>query len=105
MKVIITESQYNRAVDFYISFLFDPHEVKIGIKRPKSIVWTKDGKTIVEIVDSEEFWVDPDIWEDISRMFNLDYFETQSVIKDWLEQHHNFGELTPFRDLPNQWLT
>jgi hypothetical protein len=28
-------------------------------------------------------------------MFSLEPFETQQVIKDWLEEHYKLGELTP----------
>ena len=97
MKVIITESQYNRTIDFYISHLLEPHEVKTSNKRPNSIYWIKDGEVIVEIENSKYFWLHRDIWDSISRMFELDYNGTQSVIKEWLEQHHNLGELTPIR--------
>ena len=29
-------------------------------------------------------------------MFDLDYDDTQSVIKEWLGQHSNLGGLTPY---------
>ena len=86
---------YNKAIDFYINHLLDPHEVKTHKEYPNSIFWVKDGNIIVEIKYSKYFWLRKDIWVDISRMFELDYNGTQSAIKDWLEQHHNLGELTP----------
>jgi uncharacterized membrane protein len=93
MKVIITESQFNRAIDRYISYLLEPHEVKTSKKYPDSIFWVKNGEVIVEIENSEYFWVRYEIWGSISQMFDFD--ETQSVIKVWLEQHYNLWELTP----------
>ena len=96
MKVIIKESQYNRMIDSYISFLLEPHEIKPDEENLDSIYWVKDGKAIVEIERSNIFWLHIDIWENISRMFNLDYSETQSVIKTWLEQHSNLKESIPF---------
>ena len=89
MKVIITESQYNRAIDFYISHVLEPHEVRTSEDFPDSIFWIKNEEAIVRIEDSEYFWLLNDIWKNISVTFNLDYKETQSVIRMWLEQHHN----------------
>ena len=86
---------YNRAIDQFISYCFEPHEVKTNKDYPNSIFWVKDGKIIVEIEKQQYFWLHYQIWADISKMFELDYDETQSVIKLWLEQHHNLGELTP----------
>ena len=88
---------YNRAIDQFISYCFEPHEVKTNKDYPNSIFWIKNGVVIVQIRNSEYFWLHLDIWDSISRMFELDYNGTQSVIKEWLEQHHNLGELTPIR--------
>ena len=95
MKVIITESQYNRAIDLFISHLLEPHEERTSDDYPDSIFWVKGGEIIAEIKKSEYFWLDYHIWIRISEMFGLDYEETQSVIKVWLEQHYNLGRLTP----------
>jgi hypothetical protein len=72
MKYIITESQYNKAIDKFITYHLEPHEEKTSKKYPDSIFWTN-----------------------ISIMFSLEYKETQEVIKYWLEEHYNLGSLTP----------
>ena len=95
MKVIITEAQYNRAINQFITYLLEPHEEKTYDRYPDAIYWVKGGEVIVEIENSEYFWLDYDIWIRISDMFGLDYGGTQSVIKMWLEQHYNLGGLTP----------
>ena len=95
MKVIITESQYNRAIDRFITYLLEPHEERTSEKYPESLFWVKGGEVIVEIENSAYFWLRRMIWDRISEMFGLDYAGTQSVIKVWLEQHYNLGELTP----------
>ena len=95
MKYIITESQYNKAIDRFISYQFEPHEEKTSKKYSDSIFWTKNGRIIVEIENSEYFWVINEIWTNISSMFSLEYEETQEVIKYWLEEHYNLGSLTP----------
>jgi hypothetical protein len=95
MKYIITESQYNSAIDKFISYQFEPHEEKTSKEYPESIFWIKDGKVIAEIEKSEIFWVRYQNFDIISNMFSLEYEETQEVIKYWLEEHYNLGSLTP----------
>jgi hypothetical protein len=97
MKVIITESQYNRAIDRFITYLLEPHEERTLEGYPNSIFWIKGGEVIVEIKKTGYFWLRYTTWNRISEMFGLDYDETQSVIKVWLEQHYNLGGLTPLR--------
>jgi hypothetical protein len=96
MKVIITESQYNKATDMFITYLLEPHK---SAKFQNSIYWVKEKQDliIVQIKNSELFWLRDVIWDRISQMFSLDYDETQSVIKMWLEKHYGLGGLTPKR--------
>jgi hypothetical protein len=95
MKYIITESQYDNTIDKFITYQLEPHEEKRTKKYPKSVFWVKDGEVIVEIQKSGYFWVSPQIWNNITLMFSLEYDETQQVIKDWLEEHYKLGGLTP----------
>ena len=95
MKYIITESQYNKAIDKFITYQLEPHEEKTSKEHPDSIFWVKDGEVIVKIDKSKNFWVKIDIWEIISSMFSLGYNETQEVIKEWLEEHYDLGLLIP----------
>ena len=95
MKVIITESQYNRVIDQFITYLLEPHEVRTSKKSPNSIFWVKGDRVIVEIQDSIDFWITKDIWYNISKMFSLDREDTQLVVRTWLEQHYDLGNLTP----------
>ena len=95
MKYIITESQYNKAIDKFITYQLEPHEEKTSKEYPNSIFWVKDNEVIAEIEKSEYFWIDYHIWDTISLMFSLEYEETQEVIKEWLEEHYKLGSLTP----------
>jgi hypothetical protein len=95
MKYIITESQYNKSIDKFITYIFEPHEEKRTRKFPDSIFWVKDGEVIAEIEKPKYFYVNYKIWDNISSMLSLEYSETQQVIKDWLEEHYKLGGLTP----------
>ena len=102
MKYIITESQYNNAINRFITYQLEPHEEKTSKEYPDSIFWVKDGEIIVEIekpeyfwVTSKNFWVKYEIWDTISSMFSLEGTETQEVIKEWLKEHYNLGSFIP----------
>ena len=95
MKYLIKESQYNNAINKFITHQLEPHKEKRTKKHSESIFWIKDGEVIVEILNSKYFWVNDQIWKNINVMFSLEYDETQQVIKDWLEEHYKLGELTP----------
>ena len=95
MKYVIKESQYGNIIDKFITHQLEPHKEKRTKKHSESIFWVKDGEVIVEIEKSEYFWVSPQIWRNINFMFSLEYFETQQVIKEWLEEHYKLGGLTP----------
>jgi len=98
MKYIIKESQYNNAIDKFMTYLLEPHEEKRTKEYP-SVFWVKDGEVIAEIEKSKYFWVNRQIWMNINFMFSLEYDETRQVIKDWLEEHYKLGELTPVIDV------
>ena len=95
MKYLIKESQYNNAINKFISHQFEPHKEKRTREYPESIFWIKDGEIIAEIEKSKDFFVSPQIWKNIMSMFSLEDTETQQVIKEWLEEHYKLGELTP----------
>ena len=97
MKYIITESQYNKIIDRFLTNQFEPHKEKTSKDYPDSIFWIKDGEIIVEIKKSKDVWVLDSVWNSISDMFSLEYDDTKSVIKSWLEKHYKLGGLTPFQ--------
>ena len=97
MKAVISESQYNRLIDSFITFLIEPHEEITDSGYSDSTFWIKNGEIISEKIEEEDIFLFSDsIWYEISEQFELDYDETQSVIKTWLEQHYGLGELTPY---------
>ena len=100
MKYLITESQYNKAIDKFITYKFEPHEEKTTPKHPNSIFWVKDGKVVAEIGKKNSiFWVEVDVWRSISSMFSLGRNETEQLISLWLEEHYSSEGLTPMLHL------
>jgi hypothetical protein len=101
MKYIITESQYNKAIDKFISKQFEGFE-EVRIPRYGLVVWVKDGKIVAEILNvgdrGDYFFVDKDIFNSIEDMFGLnDFKEVKLTIEHWLENHHNLSKLTAWR--------
>jgi hypothetical protein len=101
MKYIITESQYNKAIDKFISKQFEGFE-EVRIPRYGLVVWVKDGKIVAEILNvgdrGDYFFVDKDIFNSIEDMFGLnDYKEVRLTIEHWLEKNHNLSKLTAWR--------
>ena len=101
MKYIITESQYNKAIDKFITKQFEGSE-EVRIPRYGLVLWVKDGKIVAEILNVGDrgayFFVDRDIWESITDMFGIDdYKEIRLNVENWLENHHNLSSLTAWR--------
>ena len=68
MKYIITESQYNKAIDKFISSQFNNFEKKKNRKYRDSIFWVKNGEVIAEIKGSDFFYIKGDLWDLISKL-------------------------------------
>ena len=94
MKYLITESQYNKAIDRFITHHLEPHEEKpLGYG---DVMWLKNRKIVAETSTPLSFYVTYDIWNSISSMFSLSFKETVSVIETWLEKHYpNMSGLIP----------
>ena len=86
-----------KIIDKFITYQFEPQEVKKSSEYPDSIFWIKNGEVIAEINNTKYFWVESQIWNTISSMFSLKHSETQQVIKDWLEENYKLGGLTPWK--------
>ena len=98
MKYLITESQYNKAIDMFITYQMDPHKEDRDGEDGDSIFWIKDNEVIASVEETlgdGVFYLYKTIWESISNMFSFDDEETQSAISIWLEKHYKLGNLTP----------
>lgn len=96
MKIIITESQYDKAIDKYITYKLEPHKERFSNRYPDSTFWVKGGEVIAS-VDKERnlFWLNEEIWRSITKMLSLDGIETSHFIKKWLDKHYGMEELSP----------
>jgi len=88
MRVIISESQYNRLIDNFLTFLFEPHEVKVIPSEPDGKYWVRGEEILAQIFFEKVFFIDPKIWNKISNQFDLNYKETQNCMNIWLEKNY-----------------
>jgi hypothetical protein len=101
MKYIITESKLRRVQFKYLDYLFEGmHEIKMlspnGIfSGPNTIFWKKDDSILLalRIREKNKLEVTYPIWEDISNMFSLDYYETQELMEEWAEKRLGVGKV------------
>jgi hypothetical protein len=62
---------------------------------PESRYWKNNEYPVVlELEKSGNLWVRYTIWNSFSKFFSLKYDETQSVVKDVLEEHLKLGGIT-----------
>jgi hypothetical protein len=55
----------------------------------------KDNNIIFKLLKSGELEIIYPIWDEISNMFSLDYYETQDLIKEWMEQNFGLEKVIP----------
>jgi len=60
-----------------------------------STFWKSNNKIILEKKPSNIIWVNYDIWMNFSNSHTIFYDDTQLIMKDWLEESLNVGELFP----------
>ena len=100
MKIIITESQLNNVIDKFITRRFEPHQEVLRFFHDDSSYWTKNNKIIAQFLKKHKwFFVAPEIWDQIEKMFSLQHDEVQDVIKQWLEKKYNLGEYKPLKKM------
>jgi hypothetical protein len=93
LKIIISESQYNRAIDTFITYLIEPNKKISHTENPNSVFWVKDGEVILEI-EGKVLWISNHILHNISSMFSNNQFRfAETMLKHWFEKHYNLNEI------------
>lgn len=97
MKVLITENQLEKLIEKYIAKLFrnihQHNNDEYGI-----IYWENENDELILELNSDGFYVNHDIWEEIKNVFNLSEAKTRKVIKQWVERNLNVGKVFPIQD-------
>lgn len=95
MKYIITEQQLDKVYDSYLDYLFEGLYEVFSEEYPNSRFWKIGDEVVMELEDWGRIWINVLIWNSFSDMFGLDYDEEQMIMKGWLEEHLNLGDVTP----------
>ena len=95
MKYLITQNQRDKVASKWMNHKFNPNQLEMVTddRFPDSIFFKKDGKVFMEQDNlSHRFWVDDEtIWKTFMDVFNYNYGEIQSFIKEWLKHNLNLG--------------
>lgn len=95
MKYLITESQYNKAFDKVISYVFENHREERFNELPESIFWVRDEKIIAEIRNLEIFIISEDKWNFIKNFTSSNGRKVESILKKWLNIHYGLKNTIP----------
>jgi hypothetical protein len=99
MDIIVDRPQLVRVVLLYLNMNFGNLTPKTSSKRPESVFYVdSDNQIMMEYDKKNEFvFIHYDhIWSKIESLFSLNYSETKSIMKHWLERDYNLRNLKRF---------
>ena len=96
MKVIITESQKDRAIIKWLNSEYGdltPYETE---EYPNHIFFMKDGGVVFEYdkINKSAHISNDEIWSFLESFFGLEYDEIQDLTKEWVEEHYKLRVTT-----------
>jgi hypothetical protein len=96
MKVIITESQKDRAIIKWLNSEYGDLERYGKKKYPDYIFFMKDGEVVFDYneVNGIVFISYDKIWSFLENFFGLEYKEIQDLTKEWVEEHYKIRVTT-----------
>ena len=96
MKVIITESQKDRAIIKLLNLEFGDLEQFETEEYPDIIFFMKDGEVIFDYDKKNgDVGISYDkIWSFLESFFGLEYREIQDLTKEWVEEHYKLRVVT-----------
>ena len=96
MDIIVDRPQLVRVVLLYLNKNFGNLTPKKSFKHPNSIFYVDSNNEILMEYDKkiDEVYIHYErIWSKIESLFSLNYRETQSIMKVWLERDYNLRDL------------
>jgi hypothetical protein len=96
MKYIITESKLDRAIDAYLTIMFD--ELKEIKTQHGNIKWVNNFGNSIIYLDMLDYSlrIDEDIWDDITEFFKINNNDAATYVRKWIEEHLNPGDISEF---------
>jgi hypothetical protein len=98
MDIIVDRPQLVRTALLYLNMNFGDLTRKTNSEYPNSVFYVNSNNEVMMEDDknTERVYIDNDhIWSKIESLFHLDYDDTQSIIKVWLEETYKLGGVIP----------
>ena len=90
MKYIITESQYNKVIDKFITYQLEPHK---EITAVDNSYWVKEDGEVVANLYPHTVYISTMVWNTLSNIADLDDNGVVEVIREWLKIHYNLSNV------------
>ena len=98
MDIVVDKPQLVRVVLLYLNKNFGNLTPMTNSEFPNSVFYVNtDNEVIMEYdKENEHVWIDYyNFWSKIESLFSLNYRETQSIMKVWLEETYKLEGVTP----------
>ena len=98
MNIIVDRPQLVRVVLLYLNKNFGNLTPKTNSEFPNSVFYVNSDNEIMMEYNKENLYVyihDDRIWSKIESLFHLNYRDTQSIMKVWLEETCKLRGVTP----------
>jgi hypothetical protein len=98
MNIQVNKHQLDRVVIKWLNKHYGNLTLKKHIDHPNSVFYlTSDNQVMMEYYEKKDsVYIHYDhIWSKIESLFHLNYGETQSIMKVWLEEAYKLGGVTP----------
>lgn len=106
MNIIVDKPQLVRVVLLYLNMNFGNLTPKKNFKDPSSVFYVNsDNKVMMEYkyTNGNVFIHRDQIWSKIESLFLLDYGDTRSILKYWLDKTYNLSEVAPLTSDGGYW--
>ena len=98
MDIQVNEHQLERVVIKWLNKHFGNLTQKKHKDHPESVFYVNSGNEVIMEYnqENERVYIHYDhIWSKIESLFHLNYGETQSIMKVWVEEDYKLGGVTP----------
>ena len=100
MDIIVDRPQLVRTVLLYLNMNLGDLTPKTTKKYPELVFYVNPSNEVMMEYDkeAERVYINYDeIWLKIESLFHLNYDDTKSVIRVWMEEYYNLEGVTPWK--------
>ena len=106
MDIQVNKHQLERVVIKWLNKHFRDLRPKKHKDYPGNVFYVNSDNQVMMEYDqeNERIYIQNDhIWAKIQSLFHLNYNDTQSIMKVWLEETYKLVGVTPIKSLPPSW--